>query len=97
MQPSPLRTILDLAAPAAAAPGERFGEAEVRVDRRDALAQLHLRCARSVFGYVWRRTGDRHVAEDLCSEAFVRAFERLPDLAPTAAPRAWLLRVAGTS
>lgn len=62
--------------------------------RREQLARLHHSEARAVFGYIWRRTGDTHLAEDLTSEVFVRAFERLEDLTPTPRARGWLLRVA---
>lgn len=83
MESSPLRPLLPIAARDLA-----------REARRDALAALHARAAQRVFGYVWRRTGDRHLAEDLASDVFVRAFERLPDLTPCPASEAWLLRVA---
>lgn len=63
-------------------------------ERREALALLHTHEARAVVGYLWRRTGDSHAAEDLAADVFVRAFERLEDLRPGARSRAWLLRVA---
>ncbi len=65
-----------------------------QVDRREfgRLYDLH---ARSVLNYLARRTGDAHVAEDLASEAFVKALESLPSLRFRGVPfRHWLLRIA---
>lgn len=65
-----------------------------QTDRRQfgRLYDLH---AGAVLDYLARRTGDHHVAEDLASEAFVRALESLPNLRFRGVPfRHWLLRIA---
>jgi RNA polymerase sigma-70 factor (ECF subfamily) len=65
-----------------------------QTDRRQfgRLYDLH---ARAVLDYLARRTGDHHVAEDLASEAFVRALQSLPSLRFRGVPfRHWLLRIA---
>jgi RNA polymerase sigma factor (sigma-70 family) len=43
---------------------------------------------------LWVATGDLHLAEDLCSEAFARAWSRWPAVARHPSPQAWVLRTA---
>jgi RNA polymerase sigma-70 factor (ECF subfamily) len=64
-----------------AAPAESF----------DALFE---RWERDVFGYLWRITGDRQLASDLCQETFLRAWQHFDTLRAYEQPRGWLLRVA---
>jgi RNA polymerase sigma-70 factor (ECF subfamily) len=83
------------AAPRALEPEEEWRLVQrAQVDRREfgRLYDLH---AHSVLNYLARRTGDSHVAEDLASEAFVKALESLPSLRFRGVPfRHWLLRIA---
>ncbi|MFG2054797.1 sigma-70 family RNA polymerase sigma factor [Micromonospora sp. NPDC048930] len=44
---------------------------------RDAFGQLYARYADTVFRFVYFRTGNRQLAEDLTSEAFIRALRRI--------------------
>lgn len=44
----------------------------------NAFAQLYDRYVDQVFAYVLRRVGNRHVAEDLVGDVFLRAYRRLP-------------------
>ena len=51
--------------------------------------------ARAVVRYLYRRTGDHHVAEDLASEVFLRALRSLWRYRWRGVPmRHWLLRIA---
>jgi RNA polymerase sigma-70 factor (ECF subfamily) len=61
----------------------------------DAIEALYDRHRPSIFRYVWSRVGDRHAAEDLTSDVFVRMVTALPDYRSTGQPfRAWLYRIA---
>ncbi|HLZ25215.1 MAG TPA: RNA polymerase sigma factor [Ktedonobacterales bacterium] len=49
---------------------------------------------RHVFGYLWRITGDQHLASDLCQETFLRAWQNMEKIRTYESPLGWLLRVA---
>jgi len=53
------------------------------------LSEIYNENYRSLVRFLYRRTGDQALAEDLAQEAFVRAIEHQP-----AQPRAWLYQVA---
>ncbi|HST90465.1 MAG TPA: sigma-70 family RNA polymerase sigma factor [Ktedonobacterales bacterium] len=55
---------------------------------------LFARCEARIFGYLWRVTGDRHVASDLCQETFLRAWQHFAKVSGYEQPEAWLWRVA---
>jgi RNA polymerase sigma factor (sigma-70 family) len=55
---------------------------------------LFARCEAMIFGYLWRVTGDRHAASDLCQETFLRAWQHFAKVSGYAQPEAWLWRVA---
>ena len=57
----------------------------------DALFE---RCEARIFGYLWRVTGDRHAASDLCQETFLRAWQHFAKVSGYEQPEAWLWRVA---
>jgi len=62
---------------------------------QDALAQIHDTYYTPIFRYVAFRVGDRHVAEDLTSEVFIRLLSALRDrTAPQNTLRGWLYGVA---
>lgn len=62
---------------------------------RQAFAEIYGRYAPVVFRYVFARTKDTHLAEDLTSDTFVRAMRKLGSLTYRGAPlRAWLLTIA---
>lgn len=49
----------------------------------------------AIFRYLWARLADRHTAEDLTGEVFVRMVTALPGYQVTSVPfRAWLYRIA---
>ena len=53
------------------------------------LSQIYNEHYRSLVRFLYRRTGDQALAEDLAQEAFVRAIEHQPEQ-----PKAWLFQVA---
>ena len=67
--------------------------------RRDpeAITQLYRRHAPAIAGYIRRRVGCTHDAEDLISETFFAMVRNLPRYRMRGAPfRAWLYRLATT-
>ncbi|GAA3899626.1 RNA polymerase sigma factor [Microbacterium invictum] len=60
---------------------------------RDEFAALYEHAWRPVWRYARRRVGDDQRAEDICSEAFQLAWEKLPADHPN--PVGWLVRAAG--
>ncbi len=60
-----------------------------------AFATLYRRHYPTIVGYLFRRTGDVHAAEDLASETFLAAMGALPRYTVTQVPlRIWLLRIS---
>ena len=61
----------------------------------DAFARLYDRYVDQVFGFVQYRVRDRHLAEDLTSDVFVRALRKLPEFQWQGVDiGAWLLTIA---
>lgn len=59
------------------------------------FGEIYERYAQSIYRYVYRRTGDPTVAEDLTIEAFERAFRAIGRFEWRGAPLVtWLLRIA---
>lgn len=67
-----------------------------RFRRGDAegFAELVHRYFRPVCAYLYRRTGDRHRAEELAQETFFRAFRREETFDPSRSFRPWLYAIA---
>ncbi len=60
-----------------------------------AFAELYRRHRRVIASYVFRRTGDPHVTEDVLSEVFLAALRTLPRYRYRGVPvRVWLFRIA---
>jgi RNA polymerase sigma-70 factor, ECF subfamily len=71
-------------------------EAAQRDPRR--FAELYERYFDRVYGYVARRVGQRHEAEDITADVFHRALEMLPRFEWRGIPFiVWLLRIAANS
>ncbi|HEV2238803.1 MAG TPA: RNA polymerase sigma factor [Ktedonobacterales bacterium] len=49
---------------------------------------------RQIYSYLYRITGDRHLASDLAQETFLRAWQHVEVIASYEDPLGWLLRVA---
>lgn len=61
----------------------------------DAFASLYRACLPMVFGNLYGRCGDRALAEDLTSEAFLKAMRSLDQFEGTSGGfLAWVLRIA---
>ena len=61
----------------------------------DAIGSLYDRHRESIFRYLWLRLGDRHQAEDLTGDVFMRMLDALPHFQAVGIPfRAWLYRIA---
>ncbi|GJM19131.1 MAG: DNA-directed RNA polymerase sigma-70 factor [Phycisphaeraceae bacterium] len=60
-----------------------------------AFSRLYRTHYRAVAGYLYRRTGDAALAEDLAAETFIAAWRALPRYRHRGVPfRSWLLRIA---
>lgn len=69
----------------------------VEAAKRDpaAFGQLYDNYFSKIYSYIYRRTNDRQVAEDLTSEAFMKALANIKTYTYTGQPfRAWLYRIA---
>lgn len=61
----------------------------------DAYAVLYRHHFAAIAGYLYRRLGDQHLAEDLAAETFIAAWRALGRYRHTGVPfRSWLLRIA---
>jgi len=61
----------------------------------NAIGALYDEHHESIFRYVWLRVGDRHLAEDLTGDVFMRMLNALPHYRALGLPfRAWLYRIA---
>lgn len=64
-------------------------------DDPSAFSPIYRRHYTTIVGYLYRRLGDRHLAEDLAADTFIAALNGLPRYRQTGAPFcAWLLRIA---
>lgn len=60
---------------------------------QEALAQLYHRTRTAVFGLALSYLKNRHDAEDVTQDTFVRAWENAPSYRPQGKPMAWLLTI----
>ena len=69
--------------------------ARLRANDDTALAELYDQFAPAIYTYCYRRVGERHLAEDLTSDVFVRALAAIQKdrFAQSSLP-AWLYRIA---
>ncbi len=61
---------------------------------RAAFGQLVNSHRQGVVNVIYRMCGDAHLAEDTAQEAFLRAWQKLPDYQPKAPFRHWVYRIA---
>ena len=65
---------------------------------RDSFSQLYRLHYRSIARYLYRRTGDVHLTEELLSDVFFTALRTLPRFEQRGIPfRSWLYRIATNS
>ena len=82
--------------PVAAAPVTEAPAAEApaaKPARRSRFDEIVLKHRRSIWSYILKLTGDRHTADDLCQEVFVRAFETHDTLLFEDRVRSWLFSI----
>lgn len=61
---------------------------------RTLFDTLFTQLERSVYGYLWRITGDQHTAADLTQETFLRAWRHIDTISGYERPDTWIWRVA---
>jgi len=62
--------------------------------RRSRFEEIVLQHRQGVWTYVLKLTGDRHAADDLCQEVFLRAFETFGSLRCEEKARSWLFSIS---
>lgn len=67
--------------------------ADYRADRR-AFVRIYDRYLSQVYRYLYSRTGDRQMAEDLTSQTFLTALEKMDDYRDNGHLSAWLITIA---
>ncbi|HEY7022210.1 MAG TPA: RNA polymerase sigma factor [Ktedonobacterales bacterium] len=67
------------------------GSAQTTLDEFEGFFRAH---EARLSAYLWRMTGDRQSASDLCQETFLRAWQRFGAIRAYDRPDAWLFRVA---
>ncbi|MGA5097064.1 RNA polymerase sigma factor [Streptomyces lavendulocolor] len=79
-----------------AAPALRQQTAErALLDDVGVFAEQYVACRAEVFRFVLFKVGDRHLAEDITSETFLRAFRARKGYTPTGSGvQAWLITIA---
>lgn len=67
-----------------------------RAKHRDmaAFEELVRRYEKRVYGFLFRRTSDRQLAEDLTQDTFVRAFRKMDRYKPKYAFKTWIFTIA---
>ena len=78
-------------------PSDHECAARARDGDRAAFAELVRRHQDAVFRFVLRMVGSRDEALDLTQDAFVRAWQALPQWQPEAQFRTWLFRIASNA
>ena len=68
--------------------------ARVRAGDEEAFRLIFDRYSRPVLGFIFDMVGDRHTAEDLAQETFVRAFRGLGSLRDESKLSTWLFSIA---
>ena len=59
-----------------------------------AITALYMRYRRKVLNYLYRLIGNRHVAEEMTQETFLRVVKHLPSYRPTGSVGGWIFRIA---
>ena len=75
-------------------PDDKTLAKEAAEGREKAFQMLLERYQRPVFGLIYRMVRDRALAEDLCQEAFVRAFKAIRSYNPAYKFSSWLFKIA---
>jgi len=79
-------------------PGERKFVKLAKQGDSEAFTDLYNHYFPKIYAFIMRRTGHQQTAEDLTSQVFLKAFNKLPAFTITAAPfGAWLFRIASNT
>lgn len=62
---------------------------------REAFDRLYEKYKRPILAYIYRFIGNRHSAEELAQEAFVRAYLNIKKYKPKAKFSSWLYKISG--
>lgn len=60
----------------------------------DPRLELYETYKNTIFLYLYRSTLDRHIAEDLTQDTFLKAFQSLPSFRGDASLKTWLFKIA---
>jgi RNA polymerase sigma-70 factor (ECF subfamily) len=94
MRSQALRPLAKLSIPPTTEPDEQPLLQRARAGDLDAFETLYRENAPRVFALCLRMTADRHRAQELTQDVFVRAWEGLPSFRGDAAFTSWLHRIA---
>jgi RNA polymerase sigma factor (sigma-70 family) len=89
----PLRTYSDVGGGVTESTSDEILMAAYQAGNQAAFSELFERHAGSVYGFLFRRLGDRSLAEDLYQEAFLRLHRASKSYDPKQPFRAWLFAI----
>jgi RNA polymerase sigma-70 factor, ECF subfamily len=69
--------------------------AQAQQGSREAFDRLYEKYKRPILNYIYRFIGNRHSAEELTQEAFVRAYINIKKYKPKAKFSSWLYKISG--
>jgi RNA polymerase sigma-70 factor, ECF subfamily len=68
---------------------------QVKQGNREAFDELYQKYKRPILNYIYRFIGNRHSAEELTQETFVRVYMNIRNYQPRAKFSSWVYRIAG--
>jgi RNA polymerase sigma-70 factor, ECF subfamily len=68
---------------------------EAQKGSKEAFDRLYEKYKRPILNYTYRFVGNRHSAEELAQEAFIRAYVNIKKYKPSAKFSSWLYRISG--
>lgn len=60
-----------------------------------ALETLYYSMYREIYGYLTSMVRNKHIAEDLAQDAFMRIYKYAPKFTPTGNGKSWIYKIAG--
>jgi RNA polymerase sigma-70 factor, ECF subfamily len=68
---------------------------EIKQGSKEAFDKIYQKYKRPILNYIYRFIGNRHCAEELAQEAFIRVYMNIHKYQPRAKFSSWLYRIAG--
>jgi RNA polymerase sigma-70 factor, ECF subfamily len=68
---------------------------EAQAGSREAFERLYEKYKKPIFNYIYRFINNRHSAEELAQEAFIRAYVNIKKYKPKAKFSSWLYKISG--